>query len=120
MIAPEPETKSQLTPAVPDAAERSTRMAPPLFSVNVPHGRFVLAAAALVGSTVPVTVRLPTLPEPDSVAPEATVTAEFESEPLRITRPPEIIVAPFRVLWPDNVKVPARLVSVPEPLRMPA
>ena len=52
--------------------------------------------------------------------PEATVTAEFESEPLRITRPPEIIVAPFRVLWPDNVKVPARLVSVPEPLRMPA
>ena len=122
VIAPVAVSRSQVVPAVPAAAFTSTRILPPGFSVSVPQVRFVATAVALVGSTVPpVIVRLPTRLALFSVAFVATVTAEFDSEPLTTSvLAPVTTVAPLSGLWPDSVSVPAKFVSAPVPLRMPA
>ena len=122
VIAPVAVSRSQVVPAVPVKAVRSTRILPPGFSASVPQVRLVATAVALVGSTVPpVIARLPTRLELFSVAFVATVTAEFDSEPLTTSvLAPVTTVAPLRGLWPDSVSVPARFVSAPAPLMMPA
>ena len=114
-------SKSQSVPAVPAAFEMSTFIAPPAFKVSAPQARAARAPAELPGSTVPLTVRFPTGPSPISVAPEATVTAEFASEPLTSSVPALTVVLPLIPLTPDSVNVPAPFfVSVPVPLITPA
>ena len=120
-MAPEAVIRSQSVPAVPEAAAMSMRMAPPSFRVNVPQAKFVRPAVALPGSTVPVTVRLPTGPSPIRVAPEDTATAELANEPLTSKVPALTVVLPLMPFAPDRVSVPAPFfVSVPVPEICPA
>ena len=68
------------------------------------------------GITVPVSVKLATLPAPLSVAFACTITAElFSDAPARATNvPPLTVVGPESVLTPERVSVPEPAFVKPE------
>ena len=119
-MVPEASIRSQSVPAVPVAADISTRRLPPACKVTAPTSSLARAPTLLPGSTAPPMVKLPSGPSPISVAPDATVTAEFASDPLTSRVPALTVVLPLYVFAPNSVRTPAPFFSrVPVPLITP-